>query len=149
MDITEIREKYDGQTNPVAQTKTEVATDTKTGSIYTRQEEANKNYEKLTKENGMNGTIAYSGSAFIECWRDTAGYELQLYRSSQNDWNHPSVKGSYLEACCIYSAIFGTPSKDIIIDKVWNYYPKADIDEECTESKATQKTLWNIVRKVQ
>ena len=116
------------------------------GSIYKLQKQANDNYRALVKELG--GTIAYSGKAFIWCWRDNEGKDIQLYRSATNDWNHPSVWGGYLEACCIYSAIFGKPANDIIIAKAWNYKP-GYADEAYTITTHVQQVLWKIVRQVQ
>ena len=72
--------------------KTIVATKTGAGTTYSNQKAANDNYRKLKAESGMNGKIAFSGKAFIWCWRDEAGYNIQLYKSSIPDWNMPTQK---------------------------------------------------------
>ncbi len=141
------------------------------GKYYQRQQTANKNYEKIITDSNLKGKIVYSGQAFIKCWQDTQGKKIQLYRPHiDGDWTHPSPEGSFLEACCIYSTIFGEPKEDILLDSVWNYNRKKSeeeqkkaieesgdkdkkvvdpLNEEAIISKKDQKTLWRIARETQ
>lgn len=69
-------------------------------------------YYSAARQQGC--SLAPSGIAFA---RERTLYpDLDLYISS-GDRLHPSVAGSYLSACCIYSTLFGKSAEGI------NYYP--------------------------
>jgi len=71
-------------------------------------------------------------------------FNYPLHYLHLSDWNHPSLRGSYLMACVIYSTIFQESSTDI------TYY--AGIPEEeadffqivASDTVLTNLELWNI-----
>ena len=63
------------------------------------QNVANSNFNSI--RNSYGGKVVYSGNAFISCSNKHPG--ISLY----TDDRHPTVAGQYLNACCIYAAIFG------------------------------------------
>lgn len=64
-----------------------------------RQNTVNNNFNTI--RNMYEGKVVYSGNAFINC-RDQCG-DINLY----TDDRHPTLAGQYLNACCVYSTIFG------------------------------------------
>ena len=70
--------------------------------------------------------------------------DYPLHYLHLSDWNHPSLKGSYLMACVIYSTIFQESSKDIL------YYAGLQTEEadyfQVTASNIVLDNLdlWNI-----
>ena len=62
--------------------------------------------------NNSNVKIAYTGSGFIKYESD--GNSLNdLYYNTTEKQTHPSVLGSYLRACTVYTTIFGKTTEGI------------------------------------
>lgn len=70
-------------------------------SFSEMQKTMNKNYQEVAEQTG--GRVCRSGDAFLK-YRKSKGKKKNLYRK---DNNHASRYGWYLNACCLYSAIFG------------------------------------------
>lgn len=69
-------------------------------SFSKMQKKMNQNYRTAAKQTG--GRVCWSGKAFLE-YRKGKGKKKEMYRW---DNNHASKYGWYLNACCLYSAIF-------------------------------------------
>ena len=91
--------------------------------------------------NNIGFTIAPVGWAWYKVL-DEKDYPLHYLHIS--DWNHPSLKGSYLMACVIYSTIFMESTLDI------PYYTSLEEDEATYFQTVASNTvlndidLWNI-----
>lgn len=70
-------------------------------SFSSMQKAMNQNYEAAAQQTG--GRVCRSGEAFLK-YRKSKGKKKNLYRK---DNNHASRYGWYLNACCLYSSIFG------------------------------------------
>lgn len=70
-------------------------------SFSSMQNTMNRNYQTAAEQTG--GRVCRSGDAFLK-YRKSKGKKKNLYR---RDNNHASRYGWYLNACCLYSSIFG------------------------------------------
>lgn len=70
-------------------------------SFSSMQKTMNRNYQIAAEQTG--GRVCRSGDAFLK-YRKSKGKKKNLYR---RDNNHASRYGWYLNACCLYSSIFG------------------------------------------
>lgn len=74
-------------------------------SFSEMQKRMNQNYQTAAGKTG--GSVCWSGKAFLKYRKE--GGKKNLYH---RDNNHASKYGWYLNACCLYSAIFGeSPEK--------------------------------------
>ncbi len=95
----------------------------------------------LNYSNDIGFMIAPVGSVWYTVLEEQ-GYPLHYLHMS--DWNHPSLKGSYLMACVIYSTVFIEPSINI------SYYASLDEDEAhyfqtiASNTVLNNLSLWNI-----
>lgn len=70
-------------------------------SFSKMQKIMNRNYQTAARQTG--GRVCRSGEAFLK-YRESKGKKKNLYLK---DNNHASRYGWYLNACCLYSSIFG------------------------------------------
>lgn len=70
-------------------------------SFSRMQKTMNQNYQTVARQTG--GRVCRSGDAFLK-YRKSSGKKKNLYLK---DNNHASRYGWYLNACCLYGAIFG------------------------------------------
>jgi len=85
--------------------------------------------------------VAPVGWAWFEVLADK---QYPLHYLHDSDWNHPSLKGSYLMACVIYSTVFRESSTGI------PFCSKLDLDEAnyfqgiASSTVLENPSLWNI-----
>lgn len=100
-----------------------------TWNINQQQKKIADVYYSVAKTQGC--ALIPSGIAFA---RERTLYpKLDLYISSK-DRLHPSVTGSYLSACCIYSTLFGKSAENI------NYYPTIK-GKSTTQTKQLEQAM--------
>ncbi len=102
-----------------------------------------KIYENtLSFSNDVGFMVAPVGWAWERVLREK---NYPLHYLHEDDWNHPSLKGSYLMACVIFSAVFQESSTGL------NYYGTVQEDEAkyfqnvASSIVMNNLELWNIV----
>jgi len=86
-------------------------------------------------------TIAPVGWAWYLVLKEQ-GYPLHYLHTS--DWNHPSLRGSYLMACVIYSTIYIEPSINISYNASLNEDESKYFQKVSSDIVLNNLSLWNI-----